>query len=120
MGTELPSIHKNPFEVEEQTSDNSFTAERMVNVLKDSRFFKDLDAAVLETLPKLGRLKLRIFCCRKCLSYTSYSIKHTYYDLMLSYEDVLYMFYKCSLNSFDLWICVYNISLLGSLNEKDD
>lgn len=52
LGTQLPSIHKNPFEVEEQTSDNSFTAERMVNVLKDSRFFKDLDAAVLETLPK--------------------------------------------------------------------
>lgn len=33
-------------------SDDKFTAERMVNVLQDSRFFKDLDAAVLETLPK--------------------------------------------------------------------
>lgn len=49
MGTTLPDIHKNPFEVEEAASDD-FTAQRMVNVLSDSRFFRDLDAAVLETL----------------------------------------------------------------------
>ena len=48
MGT-LPDIHKNPFEVEEAASDD-FTAQRMVSVLSDSRFFRDLDAAVLETL----------------------------------------------------------------------
>jgi hypothetical protein len=52
LGTQLPSIHKNPFAIEETRSDDAFTSERMVNVLKDSRFFKDLDAAVLETLPK--------------------------------------------------------------------
>lgn len=52
MGHHLPDIHKNPFEIEESTSSDAFTAERMVNVLKDSRFFRDLDAAVLETLPQ--------------------------------------------------------------------
>ena len=52
MGTQLPSIYKNPFEIEEIVSDDAFTAERMVNVLQDSRFFKEMDAAVLETLPK--------------------------------------------------------------------
>lgn len=52
LGTQLPSIHKNPFAIEETNSGDAFTSERMVNVLKDSRFFKDLDAAVLETLPK--------------------------------------------------------------------
>eukprot|EP00438_Fugacium_kawagutii_P026929 Skav203297 [mRNA] locus=scaffold2189:80538:84952:+ [translate_table: standard] len=53
LGTmQLPSIHKNPFAIEETISDDKFTAERMVTVLQDSRFFKDLDAAVLETLPK--------------------------------------------------------------------
>eukprot|EP00913_Durusdinium_trenchii_P014636 g13734.t2 len=52
LGHHLPDIHKNPFEIEESTSSDAFTAERMVNVLKDSRFFRDLDAAVLETLPQ--------------------------------------------------------------------
>mmetsp|Transcript_106003 Transcript_106003/g.252966 ORF Transcript_106003/g.252966 Transcript_106003/m.252966 type:complete len:488 (+) Transcript_106003:35-1498(+) len=55
LSGQLPPVHGHMpggVSVEDSRGGDTFKAQRMVHILKDSRFFRDLDVAVLESLPQ--------------------------------------------------------------------